>query len=117
MADLFTVTAPLAIRYPNGERHYLPKVYKHPKGVLCFNRYWHQKGPDEGTQLIKGWLEGDGPWKIGGYVISVLACHNTVACPAEEYSEWKAYLQNNPGEYPPEPLIDAIAKRLGAELD
>lgn len=117
MADLFTVTAPLAIRSPDGESHYVAELFKHPKGVLYFKPYWHQLDPDEGIYLLKGWLEGDGPWKIAGHVISVLACHNTEACPAVEYDEWRTYLLNHVGEYPPEPLIAAIAARLGASTD
>ncbi len=114
MADLFTVTAPLAIRSPDGENHYVAELFKHPKGLLCFKPYWHQLEPDEGIYLIKGWLEGDGPWKISGHIISVLACHNTEACPATEYNEWRNYLMQHGEEYPPKPLIAAIAARLGA---
>ena len=117
MADLFSVTAPLAISSPKGGSHYLAEVFKHPKGLLCFRPYWHQLEPDEGIYLIKGWIAGEGPWKISEHIISVLACHNTEACPATEFNEWQAYRQSNPGEYPPEPMIKAIAARMGAMIE
>lgn len=114
MADLFSVTAPLAIRLPNGEMHCVAEIFKHPKGLLIFWPFWHLQEPEDGIQLIKGWVCGDGPWKISDYVISVLACHHTVACPAEEFEQWRTYLMTHPEEYPPQPMIAAVAKKLGA---
>ncbi len=113
MADLLTVTAPLAMRLPNGETHCIAEIYKHPKGLLVFWPFWHLQEPEEGIQLIKGWLSGEGPWRIANHVISVLACHSTEACPAEEYEQWRRYLLTHGGEYPPAPMIEAIARKLG----
>jgi len=114
MADLFTVTAPLTILSPEGKETLLAEIYRHPKGLLCFDIYWHLKEPDEGIHLIKGWIEGEGPWKISGHIIKVLACHGTNACLADDFTEWRNYRLSNPGEYPPQPMIDSIAMKLGA---
>ncbi len=116
MADLFSVTAPLVMRAPHGEEILLAELYPHPKGLLYFEPYWHLLEPHEGIHLLKGWLEGEGPWKISGHVIKVLACHGSDACLAKEFDEWRTYRLSNPGEYPPQPMIDAIALKMGARL-
>lgn len=114
MADIFTVTAPLTLLSPDGTTILLAELYKHPKGLLYFDVYWHEKTAEEGIHLIKGWLEGEGPWKISGHIIKVLACHGTNACLANDFTEWQNYRLSTPGEYPPQPMIDSIAKKLGA---
>lgn len=117
MADLFSVTAPLTLLSPAGEETLLAEIYKHPKGLLYFEPYWHEKTADESIHLIKGWIEGDGPWKISGHTIKVLACHGKDACLADDFNQWQTYRLSNPGEYPPQPMIDSIASKLGATLD
>ena len=114
MADIFTVTAPLTLLSPDNEEMLLAELYKHPKGLLYFNTFWHEQRADEGIHLIKGWIEGEGPWKISGYIIKVLACHGKDACLANDFTLWQNYRLSNPGEYPPKPMIDSIAKKLGA---
>lgn len=115
MADLFTVTAPLTLRFPDGDEILLAEIYKHPKGILYFEPFWHIREPEEGIHLIKGWVGGDGPWKISGHIIKVLACHGTDACLANDFTHWQNYRLTSAGEYPPEPMIDAIAAKLGAK--
>ena len=88
MAELFSVTAPLTCTIPTGEEILVAEIYRHPKGILLFEPYWHLKHAEEGIHLIKGWLEGEGPWKISGYIFKVLACHGTNACPAHDFTEW-----------------------------
>ena len=114
MADLFTVTAPLTLLAPDGKEVLLAELYKHPKGLLYFETYWHQQEPHgAGIHLIKGWLEGEGPWKISNHIIKVLACHGTDVCLATDFTEWQQYRLSHPTEYPPQPLVDSIAKKLG----
>jgi hypothetical protein len=36
MADLFTLTAPLMIRYPDDTRHVMVACFKHPDGIVYF---------------------------------------------------------------------------------
>jgi hypothetical protein len=94
----------------------MAEFYKHPKGLLVFEPFWHLKDTDEGIHLIKGWIEGEGPWIISGHTIKVLACHGNSTCVAKDFDEWQTYRLSNSGEYPPEPMIDAIASKLGASL-
>ena len=115
MADIFSMTAPLTLRFPNGEEQLLAEIYKHPKGLLYFEPYWHlQEEPGQSIHLIKGWITGEGPWKISDHVIKVLACYGTDACLATDFTEWQSYRLMAGGEYPPQPMIDAIAVKLGA---
>ncbi len=112
--DLFSVTAPLSLLFPEGVERLIAAHYKHPKGFLYFEPFWHLKEPEDGIHLIKGWIDGKGPWKISGHVIKVLACHGSNACLASDFSKWQNYRLCHPEEYPPEPMIDAIATKLGA---
>lgn len=117
MADLFTVTAPLALRCPDGLRKVLAACFPHPVGLLYFDTFWHLSTPDQAAHLIRGELVGDGPWKIGGCVITVLGCHNTDPDLAEPFARWRDYLQGPGGvDYPPRAQIRDIARRLGAKV-
>ncbi len=114
MADLFSITAPLKMRNPQGNEQILAELFPHPKGILYFDLYWHLGQPEETIHLIEGTLSGEGPWKIGDFVINVLGCHGTNADLATSYQQWQTYLQSTAGDYPPAPLIAAIARRMGA---
>ena len=114
MADLFSITTPLIIRYPRGEEQVIAEIFLHPAGLLLFELYWHLGRPEETIHLIKGMLSGEGPWKIGNCVINVLGCHGTNAELATSYQQWQTYLQSAADNYPPAPLIAAIARRMGA---
>jgi hypothetical protein len=117
VADLFTVTAPLTIQLPSGEEHLMVEHFKHPKGLLYFTPYWHiQDVPGDNIYLVKGWLEGDGPWKISDHIINVLACHGTDACLATDFNQWQTYRLSSPEMYPPEPMVAAIARKFGATV-
>ena len=117
MADLFTVTAPLALRCPDGTRKVMAVCFPHPQGLLYLDTFWHRSTPDRAAHLILGTLTGEGPWKIGGCVITVLGCHNTDPDLAEPFARWREYLENCPeGEYPPDAQIRGIARRLGASI-
>jgi hypothetical protein len=117
MADLFSVTAPLALRCQNGTRKVIAACFPHPRGLLYLDLFWHRHTPREAAHLIDGELQGEGPWKIGGCVISVLGCHHTDPDLAAPYAEWRAYLESDDGAgYPGTEQIRAIARRLGAAV-
>jgi hypothetical protein len=117
VADLFTVTAPLALRCPEGARKVIAACFPHPAGLLYLDTFWHLKTPDEAAHLIRGELRGEGPWKIGGCVLTVLGCHNTDPELAPELARWRGYLEQcGPDAYPPPAQIREIARRLGAEV-
>lgn len=114
MADLFSITAPLAIRLVSGETQVIAECFKHPEGLVYFDLYWHLGDPDQTIHILRGDIKGDGPWKIGDHIIHVLGCHGTDFAPAAAFQEWRQYLADHADEYPPPPLIAAIARRYGA---
>ncbi len=85
--------------------------FPHPRGLLYFDLYWHLGDPEETLHLVEGTIEGEGPWKVGGCVITVLGCQGS---DGELALAWEAWLEARAEGYPPEPLVRAIARRLGA---
>lgn len=114
MPDLHTLTAPLSIRLPDGTRHVIAEHFPHPDGLLWFVPYWHLGDPDRTIRLARGAIRGEGPWKVGDAVVNVLGCHGTDPVLAGAFEEWRQYLALHADEYPPRPLIEAIARRYGA---
>ena len=94
----------------------LAECFPHPEGLLYFDLYWHLGQPAETTHVIKGEIQGEGPWKIDGHVINVLACHGTNHVLASQYQQWRDFLSTPQADYPPPPLVEAIARRLGAKI-
>jgi hypothetical protein len=117
MADLYTVTAPLALSCLDGTRKVAAACFPHPLGVLYLDTFWHLSTPERAAHLIRGELSGDGPWKIGDCVIRVLGCRDTDPDLAEPFARWREYLENaSEGDYPPQEQIRDIARKLGASI-
>lgn len=133
----YDVTAPLALRWrapgrrPDGRPTASPdgnpegigaKViaacFPHSEGLLYLDLFWHQSAPQQAAHLLRGELTGNGPWRIGDWVISVLGCHSTDADLADDFARWRDYLASNAAaaEYPPPAQIRDIARRLGASV-
>jgi hypothetical protein len=117
MASLFSVTAPLALRCRDGTRKVVAACFPHPRGVLYLDTFWNLSTPQRAAHLITGDLTGDGPWKIGDCVITVLGCSGTDPDLAQSFAQWRDYLENQ-GEhqYPPDEQIRHIARKLGADI-
>ena len=92
MADLFSVTAPLAIRFPDGSRQVMIERLPYADGLLFLAPFWTDIGVAEALRFVPGPIRGEGPWKVGGAVVTVLACHGTDAELANEYSCWQSQL-------------------------
>jgi hypothetical protein len=115
MADLFSVTAPLALRLPDGSSKLIAECFPHPEGLLYLDIFWHRSTPDQAAHLVRGELTGDGPWRIGDCVIRVLGCQGTDPDLQPAFTRWQDYLQRfGPTQYPPADQIREIARRLGA---
>jgi hypothetical protein len=117
MADLFSVKSPLMIRLRSGEKRVMAERFAHPHGLLYFDLYWHLGDPAQTLHLVEGPIKGDGPWKVGEAVVRVLGCHGTDPELAAAFEDWRQYLEQNADDYPPPPLILAIARRHGAAVD
>jgi hypothetical protein len=117
LADLHGVTAPLALRLPDGTRKVIAACFPHPSGLLYLDTFWHQSTPTEAAHLIPGEVTGAGPGKVGGCVVAVLGCQGTDPDLALAYARWHDYLeQAGPEDYPPPAQIRDIARRLGAAV-
>lgn len=116
MADLFSITAPLMIRLPDGEEKVIAEHFPHPDGLLYFDLYWHLGKPGNTLHVVKGSVSGDGPWKVGDHVLNVLGCVGTNASLAFQFEQWREWRMTAGNEYPPEGLVLAIARKMGATL-
>jgi len=117
MADLFSVTAPLFLRRPDGSSQVIAHCFPHPRGLLYLDTFWHRSTPERSAHLIEGELTGDDPWKIGGCVIGVMGCQGTHPELQDPYAAWRDYLlEHGESEYPPLEQIREIARRLGGIL-
>lgn len=118
MADLFSMTAPLLVRLPDGSRHIMAERFRlaATPGLVYFELYWHLQRPaSRGIHRLDGEIHGDGPWKIGAAVISVLGCHGTDPELAGTYAEWQDYLRQGAPGYPATAAIRALAEAHGAQ--
>lgn len=112
--NLFTVTAPLTIKYPDGDKKIIIEKFPHQRGLLFFEPFWHVKGLDDCVHLIQGELLGEGPWKIDGHVITVTGCQGSDPEMAAVLAEWQTYLGLPQQNYPNDAEIKHLAGKLGA---
>ncbi|MGB5539967.1 MAG: hypothetical protein WBO37_07770 [Gammaproteobacteria bacterium] len=130
MADLFSVTAPLLIRYPDGRRHIMLERFAYgpgrsldpgharnngpasPAGLVYFRPFWDRLG-EEGICLVQGELRGDGPWKVGAAVITVLGCHGSDPVEAAEYASWLLHREQLADNYPDRETLRDMARSAG----
>ncbi len=114
MTDLFSVTAPLMVRFPDGERRIMVERFPTPGGLLYLEPFWTQQHPDEAFHELDGPLKGDGPWKLGDAVITVLGCQGTDPVMADLYARWQTHMQQPGFEAPPREIVEALAREKGA---
>ncbi len=113
MADLFTLTAPLLIRFPDGHSEVMVERFAHPCGLVYFRAFWDQCKPTDGIRRVEGELRGEGPWKIGAAVITVLGCHGSNPEQAVEYTDWQLHRKRLGDAYPDREALRELARRAG----
>lgn len=116
MVDLFTVTAPLLVHYPDNTFHLVADIFPHPEGILYFEPYWYEAGPDA-AHTIAGVLEGEGPWKIGEVIIRLLSCGDNEL--SIQWNEWQQSLsapQSETTPYHDDEAKKVFARKLGASV-
>ena len=117
MADLFSVTAPLAIRFRDtGEKQIMVERLPYDDGLLFLPTFWIDKDVQQTLRFVPGPIEGDGPWKAGQAIITVLACHGTDAQLANEFSAWQTRLMEIGDAYPVRSDIHKIMKTCAAGI-
>jgi hypothetical protein len=110
MADLFSVTAPLLIRYPDGTAHVMVHCLRHPRGLVYFRTFWDRSPAAEGIVLAAGDIRGDGPWKVGDAVVTLLGCQGSHPESAAEYADWQLHLAQRLDDYPENGQLAALAR-------
>ena len=116
MADLFTITAPLLIRFPDDTKHVMVHCFPHPEGLVYFRAFWDQLPEAEGVCLLSGALRGDGPWKVGDAVITLLGCQGTHPEQAAEYADWQFHLEQVGPDYPDRQQLEFHVREKGLLL-
>jgi hypothetical protein len=116
MADLFTVTAPLAIRFANGEKQNITERLGYHDGLLFLPTFWTETGIDKALRFVAGPIKGDGPWKVGDAVVTVLACHGTDAELVNDFSCWQTHLLQMGEAYPARDKIEKMMKTRAAAV-
>ena len=114
MADLFTVTAPLAIRHADGHKEIMVERLPYNNGLLYLPPFWPEMEITQALRYAPGPIRGDGPWKVGDAVVAVLACHGTDAQLASDFSGWQTYLMQVDEAYPPREEIEILMKTHAA---
>jgi len=113
MADLFSVTAPLLIRFRDGRREVMVERLPHPQGLLYFKPFWDELGPEQGLCLVPGEVRGEGPWKIGDAVVTVLGCHGTDPEQSALYADWQQHRQQRGTDGPDRDALLEFARAAG----
>ncbi len=113
MADLFTVTAPLLIRFPGGRSEVMVERFACPGGLVYFRAFWDQCEAADGIRRVEGELRGEGPWKIGSAVITVLGCHGSNPEQAAAFADWQLHREQLGDAYPGREVLRELARRAG----
>ena len=113
MADLFSLTAPLLIRFPNGRKDVMVEILRNAEGLVYFRPFWDRMPLQEVIRLVPGRLKGDGPWKVGDAVITLLGCQGANPEQAAEYAEWQAYREQIATDYPNLEALRQFARDAG----
>ena len=112
MTDLFTVTAPLVIRFKDGRKQIMISTSAYREGLVFLAPFWHEQNEEDQLRYLAGPIKGEGPWKVGDAVVTVLGCHGTDAELANQFAEWQSYLQQYPAQQPDEETISRLIVNL-----
>lgn len=113
MADLFSVTAPLLIRYPDGRREVMVERFAHPAGLLYFLPFRDRADAAQALRLAEGEVRGEGPWKVGAATVTVLGCRGSDPDEAAEYAEWQLQRVERADEFPDREVLRELARAAG----
>ena len=87
--------------------------FQHPDGILYFRPFWDQLHDGEGVQTVTGEIKGEGPWKVGDAVVTVLGCQGTNPEQAAEFADWKFHFEQRGEQYPTRDELQIIAVEKG----
>jgi hypothetical protein len=113
MADLFSITAPLLIRYPDDTQDVMVDCLQHSAGLVYFRPFWDRMSLTDGIRLVTGEVRGHGPWKVGDAVVTVLGCRGVHPEQAAEFAEWQVYREQFGSSYPDADALIQFAREAG----
>ena len=113
MADLFSITAPLLIRHADGHQDVMVERLPHAAGLVYCRPFWNQLPPEQGMRFVSGEVLGEGPWKVGDAVVTVLGCQGTHPQQAAEYAEWQSYREQLGDDYPDTDELRQLVEAAG----
>ena len=113
MADLFSVTAPLAVRFPDGARDILAERLPWRDGLVYLPPFWNLLPVSEALRHLPGPVRGDGPWKLGPATVTVLGCRGSDPELAATWAQWQAWLDEQPDYPDPETLTRIMREHAG----
>lgn len=116
MADLFSVTAPLAIRFrDSGAKQVMIERLPYADGLLYLAPFWIDMPIRQALRFVAGPISGDGPWKVGANaIVTVLGCHGTDAELAGLFSSWQTRMAELGDAYPARDEIAVLMKTHAA---
>jgi hypothetical protein len=114
LPDLLHVTAPLVIRLPSGEKRLMAERFAHPRGLLYFEPFWRDNRQPPAIHLAEGPIKGEGPWKVGDAVVTILSCADSEL--NMEWNMWQQQLMEADNIYADEEATRELARRQGAHV-
>lgn len=107
------MTAPLLIRFTDGRSEVMVECLRHAAGLVYFRPFWDRLPLQEGIRFVAGEVRGEGPWKVGDAVVTVLGCQGTNPEQATEYAEWQIYREQFGDSYPDTNALGQFARQAG----
>ncbi len=104
---------PLLIRYSDDMRHVMVGCFRHPDGIVYVRPFWDELPDGEGVYVVNGDIKGEGPWKVGDAVVTVLGCQGTNPEEAGELADWKFQIEQRGECYPTRDELEAIVRGRG----
>jgi hypothetical protein len=77
---------------------------------VYFRAFWDRMPAAQGIVLAAGEVRGDGPWKVGDAVVTLLGCHGSHPEQAAEYADWQCHLAQC-RDYPENEQLLALARK------
>ena len=92
--------APLLIRHADGRLEVMVERLPHAHGLIYFRPFWNHLPAEQGVAFVSGEVRGEGPWKVGDAVVTVLGCRGSHPQQAAEFAEWQTYREQLGDDYP-----------------
>lgn len=114
MPALFEMKRPLAVNFADGSKTIMVAYYPHAEGLVFLEPFWQQRTDENKATVVRGVIKGDGPWKVGDAVISLVGCQGTDPDLAQLLARWQTHVQEVGSDYYQPEDIRALARQFGA---